>query len=68
MSLSKKIANVPASAGYMGLLILIPLVILAAPTLLGVGLWLLGVPLEWSSWKTYAGLVTVILAVELATW
>lgn len=36
------------------------------PILLAIGLWLLGVPLDWASWKTYAGLLVVAVAAGIA--
>jgi hypothetical protein len=35
------------------------------PGLLGLALWLLGVPLNWSSWKTYVGLVALVSAFKI---
>lgn len=43
-------------------LLLLPVV----PALLALGLWLIGVPLDWSSWKTYAGLAIITLAIGVA--
>lgn len=40
--------------------------LLAPPILIALGLWLLGVPLDWLSWKTYAGLVALTAAMALA--
>lgn len=36
------------------------------PAMLALGLWLLGVPLDWSNWKTYAGLIIISFAVAIA--
>lgn len=33
------------------------------PALIALGLWLLGVPIDWASWKTYLGLLAISLAV-----
>lgn len=40
--------------------------VLAAPLLITLGLWLLGVPLNWSSWKTYAGLIVLWIAAAIS--
>lgn len=32
---------------------------------LTLGLWLLGIPLDWSSWKTYAGIAALWFAIVL---
>lgn len=37
------------------------------PALIILGLWLLGVPLDWSSWKTYAGIVAIAVAMATAS-
>ncbi|OJW46202.1 MAG: hypothetical protein BGO63_03790 [Candidatus Accumulibacter sp. 66-26] len=37
------------------------------PAALALGLWLLGFPLDWSSWKTYAGLEVISLAMVFLT-
>jgi len=34
---------------------------------LAAGFWLLGLPMDWSSWKTYAGLEVVALAMTFLT-
>ena len=47
---------------FGSMLALLPVVL----ALLALGLWLLGVPLDWTSWKTYAGLVVLALAMGLA--
>ena len=31
------------------------------PTALATGFWLLGIPMDWSSWRTYAGLAVISL-------
>lgn len=36
------------------------------PGLLALGLWLMGVQLDWSSWKTYAGLLAITAAMALS--
>ena len=33
------------------------------PAALAAGFWLLGFPLDWASWKTYAGFEVIALAV-----
>lgn len=33
------------------------------PPLLALGLWLLGAPFDWVSWKTYTGLAVIAFAV-----
>lgn len=48
-----------------GLIVLLFVLLLLAPMALGCGLWLLGIPLDWGSWKTYAALVLICLAVRL---
>jgi hypothetical protein len=45
-----------------GSLALLPVI----PALFALGLWLLGVPLDWSTWKTYAGLAVLALVIGLA--
>lgn len=35
--------------------------------LLGFALWLLGVPLAWHAWRTYAGLLALAVAFESYT-
>lgn len=37
------------------------------PAALAAGFWLLGFPLDWSSWKTYAGLEMIALAMTFLT-
>lgn len=46
----------------IGSLIMLPVI----PALIALSLWLLGVPIDWSSWKTYAGLAVFTLAVGIA--
>lgn len=41
------------------------LMLFAAPVLFAFGLQLLGIPLDWSSWKTYAGLAALTAAAGL---
>lgn len=36
------------------------------PSLLALGLWLIGIPMDWSNWKTYAGLLAITVAVAVA--
>lgn len=38
----------------------------AVPILLALGLWLVGVPLDWASWKTYIGLIVLWIAAGVA--
>lgn len=33
-----------------------------SPLLIALGLWLIGVALDWSSWKTYVGLLVIAFA------
>lgn len=42
------------------------ILILAVPFLIALGLWLLGVPLDWASWKTYAGLIVMWIAAVIS--
>ncbi|MEW5891249.1 MAG: hypothetical protein AB1768_19950 [Pseudomonadota bacterium] len=42
------------------------LVLLSVPLLLALGLWLVGVPLDWTDWKTYLGLVVLWIAAAIA--
>lgn len=44
-------------AGWMMLFFITPL-------LIALGFWLIGIPLDWLSWKTYAGLLIVAFAVN----
>lgn len=37
------------------------------PAALALGFWLLGFPLDWYSWKTYAGLEIIALAMTFLT-
>lgn len=37
------------------------------PVLIALGLWLLGFSLDWSSWKTYTGIITLAVAMVLAS-
>jgi hypothetical protein len=37
------------------------------PIALATGFWLLGLPMDWSSWRTYAGLEVVALAMTFLT-
>lgn len=41
--------------------------LVGVPALIVLGLWLLGVPLDWSSWKTYAGIIALTAAMVLAS-
>lgn len=52
-----KLAGIMAGIGAM---------VLAAPLLIALGLWLLGVPLSWTSWKTYAGLIVLWIAAAIS--
>ena len=47
-----------------GLLVLLAIGLLGNSLLIALGLWLVGVPLNWSIWHTYAGLV--VLSVSLS--
>jgi hypothetical protein len=40
--------------------------LLGVPLMTALGLWLLGVPLDWSSWKTFAGLAALAVAMVWA--
>lgn len=35
-----------------------------SPLLIALGFWLIGIPLDWISWKTYAGLLVVAFVVN----
>ena len=37
------------------------------PAALAAGFWLLGVPLDWSSWKTYVGFEVVAVSITFLT-
>ncbi len=37
------------------------------PAALAAGFWFLGFPLDWSSWKTYAGLEVIALSMTFLT-
>lgn len=41
-------------------------VLLAVPILFAIGLSLLGINLDWYSWKTYVGLVVLWIAASIA--
>lgn len=56
--------NKLAAAG--GAVIWLTVALCGTPLLIATGFWLLGVPLDWSSWKTYAGLITLSCAMVLA--
>lgn len=58
MSLRIKLANTATLGGFLGLLaIALFLTLLGVPLLIALGLRLVGIPLDWSSWHTYAGLI-----------
>lgn len=40
------------------------MVFFISPLLIALGLWLIGVPLNWISWKTYVGLLVIAFAVN----
>lgn len=53
-----------AAAG--GLVTWLAVALCGTPLLIALGFWLLGVSLDWSSWKTYVGLITLSGAMVLA--
>ena len=52
----------PNEKSGLGVFLFLPII----PALLALGLWLLGVPIDWSSWKTYAGLAVLTIALGIA--
>jgi hypothetical protein len=40
--------------------------LLGVPACIALGLWLLGIPIDWTSWKTYAGIASLTVAMVWA--
>ncbi len=59
MSLRTNLANTATLGGILGLL---AMSLFGVPLLIALGLRLVGVALDWSSWHTYAGLIVLSLA------
>lgn len=53
-------------AVIFGLISVLGNLLLLIPIFLTLGLWLLGIPLDWANWKTYAGIAALWFAVVLA--
>lgn len=61
MSIVKNImSGAVVAGGIAGLL----MVFFISPLLIALGLWLIGAPLNWISWKTYVGLLVIAFAVN----
>ena len=60
MSLRTNLANTATLGGLLGLL---AMTLFGVPLLIALGLRLVGVTLDWSSWHTYAGLIVLALVV-----
>lgn len=63
MEVRKGLRNAVISAGVSGWFVL---ALFGTPSLIAGGLWLLGVPLDWGSWKTYVGIMSLTGAMVLA--
>lgn len=63
MGLRNKLASAAAAGHVVSWFVA---ALCGSPLLIALGFWLLGVSLDWSSWKTYAGLVVLSGASLLA--
>ena len=50
-----------------GVVVWLALAVTLLPAALALGFWLLGIPLDWASWRTYAGFLTLSLAMAFLT-
>jgi len=64
MSIRSKLSN---TSSALGIMLWLFVAFFGVPILVGLGLWLIGVPLDLSSWKTYAGLMALSVAMALAS-
>lgn len=63
MRLRDKLTNTATAGGAFAWFVV---ALCGAPLLIALGFWLIGISLDWSSWKTYAGLVALTAAMVLA--
>ena len=63
MSFRSKIVGTLTAGGVMTWFVV---ALFGTPLLLALGLWLLGIHFDWSSWKTYAGLVALSAAMSFS--
>lgn len=63
MGLRNKLANTVVAGGVVTWL---AVALCGTPLLIALSFWLLGVSLDWSSWRTYAGLIAMSAAMVLA--